>query len=105
VRLRPDKSAEQMPAASLALILSEDLPIKDVLAKPPQDITSPIPTEAAASSFTGDDFVPESFVWSPVETGAALYALEGTSAFWQPTQPAPPMKLDMKSNWSTSATR
>jgi hypothetical protein len=67
--------------ASLALILSEDVPLADVLAAPPQDVTSPVATEAADSSFTGIDFVPDSFVRSPVEPGAALYALEGDFGF------------------------
>jgi glucose/arabinose dehydrogenase len=67
--------------ASLALILGEDVPLADVLAGPPQDVTSPVATEAADSSFTGIDFVPDSFVRSPVEPGAALYALEGDFGF------------------------
>ena len=67
--------------ASLEQILSEDVPLKDVLAAPPQDITSPIATEAADSSFTGIDFVPDSFVRSTVEFGAALYSLEGDFGF------------------------
>jgi glucose/arabinose dehydrogenase len=67
--------------ASLAQILSEDVPLADVLAAPPQDVTSPVATEAADSSFTGIDFVPDSFVRSPVEPGAALYALEGDFGF------------------------
>ncbi len=61
--------------ASLATILSEDVPIKNVLAFPPQPITSPLATEAADSSFTGIDFVPISFVRGPVQPGAALYTL------------------------------
>jgi glucose/arabinose dehydrogenase len=75
---------------SLAQILSEDVPIMDVLAAPPQDITSPIATEAADSSFTGIEFVPDSFVRSPVEPGAVLYALEGDFGFSVPnaTDPA-----------------
>jgi hypothetical protein len=75
---------------SLAQILSEDVPIMDVLAAPPQDITSPIATEAADSSFTGIDFVPDSFVRSIVEPGAALYSLEGDFGFSAPnaTDPA-----------------
>lgn len=68
-------------AASLSTILKEELPVRDVLAKPPQEITSPIAIEAADSSFTGIDFVPDSFVRSPVETGAALYTLEGDFGF------------------------
>jgi hypothetical protein len=45
------------------------------------EITTSIAVEAADSSFTGIDFVPESFVRSPVETGAALYTLEGDFGF------------------------
>lgn len=67
--------------ASLAQILSEDVPIHDVLAFPPQPITSPLATEAADSSFTAIDFVPNSFARGPVERGAALYALEGDFGF------------------------
>ena len=67
--------------ASLAKILSEDVPIKPVLASPPQEITSPLATEAADSSFTGIDFVPGSFVRGPVQPGAALYVLEGDFGF------------------------
>ena len=67
--------------ASLAQILSEDVPIKPVLAFPPQEITSPLATEAANSSFTGIDFVPASFVRGPVRPGAALYVLEGDFGF------------------------
>jgi glucose/arabinose dehydrogenase len=67
--------------ASLAKILSEDVPIRDVLAFPPQPITAPLAIEAADSSFTGIDFVPKSFVGGPVERGAALYSLEGDFGF------------------------
>jgi hypothetical protein len=67
--------------ASLAKILSEDVPIKPVLASPPQEITSPLATEAADSSFTGIDFVPASFVRGSVRPGAALYVLEGDFGF------------------------
>ncbi len=68
-------------AASLAKIFSEDVPLRDVLAAPPQDITSPIATEAADSSFTGIEFVPDSFVRGPVKSGAVLYSLEGDFGF------------------------
>ena len=68
-------------AASLAKILSEDRPMRDVLAFPPQQITAPLAIEAADSSFTGIDFVPHSFVGGPIERGAALYALEGDFGF------------------------
>ena len=67
--------------ASLTQILTEDVPIKPVLASPPQEITSPLATEAADSSFTGIDFVPGSFVRGPVQPGAALYVLEGDFGF------------------------
>jgi hypothetical protein len=71
-------------AASLAQILTEDVPIRDVLAGPPQPITSPLAIEAADSSFTGIDFVPRSFVGGPVAPGAALYTLEGDFGFSPP---------------------
>jgi hypothetical protein len=61
--------------ASLHKILTEDVPIRDVLAFPPQQITSPLTIEAADSSFTGIDFVPHSFAGGIVERGAVLYAL------------------------------
>jgi len=76
-------------AASLKTILSEDAPLGDVLAAPPQDVTTPIATEAADSSFTGIEFVPDSFVRSPVETGAALYTLEGDFGFSAPNATSP----------------
>ena len=75
--------------ASLALILTEDVPIRDVLAGPPQPITSPLAIEAADSSFTGIDFAPKSFVGGPVEDGAALYVLEGDFGFSPPNAKAP----------------
>ena len=68
-------------AASLAQLLEDDVPIKDVLAFPPQQITSPLATEAADSSFTGFDFVTGAFVRGPVRPGAALYVLEGDFGF------------------------
>ena len=56
-------------------------PVQDVLAFPPQPITSPLAIEAANSSFTGIDFVPDSFAQGPVQRGAALLALEGDFGF------------------------
>jgi len=67
-----------------AAVLAEDVPIKDVLDHPPQQITSPLALEAADSSFTGVDFVPDSFVRGPIGRGAALYALEGDFGFSAP---------------------
>jgi hypothetical protein len=84
--------------ASLAKILSEDVPIRDVLAFPPQQITSPLAIEAADSSFTGIDFVPKSFVRGPVENAAALYSLEGDFGFSaaNATDPAPEVGHEVK---------
>jgi hypothetical protein len=73
----------------LALIHTEDVPIRDVLAFPPQPITSPIAIEAADSSFTGIDFVPDAFVTDPVKPGAALYSLEGDFGFSPANASAP----------------
>jgi hypothetical protein len=84
--------------ASLVAILTEDVPIRDVLAFPPQPITSPLAIEAADSSFTGIDFAPKSFVGGPVEDGAALYTLEGDFGFSPPnaTAPAPEVGHEVK---------
>jgi glucose/arabinose dehydrogenase len=77
----PTNPPSMCTPASLAKILAEDAPIRDVLAFPPQPITAPIAIEAADSSFTGIDFVPNSFVRGPVKRGAALYTLEGDFGF------------------------
>ena len=84
--------------ASLNHILTEDVPIRDVLALPPAPIVSPIALEAADSSFTGIDFVPKSFVTGPVLPGAALYTLEGDFGFSAPnaTSPAPEVGHEVK---------
>ncbi|MBV9151771.1 MAG: hypothetical protein JO204_08355 [Alphaproteobacteria bacterium] len=84
--------------ASLAQILAEDVPIRDVLAFPPAPIVAPIALEAADSSFTGIDFVPRSFVGGPVLPGAALYSLEGDFGFSAPnaTAPAPEVGHEVK---------
>ena len=85
-------------AASLAAILTEDVPIRDVLAHPPQPVTAPLAIEAADSSFTGIDFVPDAFVGGPLVPGAALYALEGDFGFSPPnaTEPAPEVGHEIK---------
>jgi glucose/arabinose dehydrogenase len=67
--------------ASLQEILTEDVPVAPVLAGPPQQITGPIGLDAADSSFTGIDFVPDAFVIGPVQPGAVLYSLEGDFSF------------------------
>ena len=84
--------------ASLAQILSADRPMRDVLAFPPQQITAPLALEAADSSFTGIDFVPDSFVGGPVQRGAALYTLEGDFGFSaaNATPPAPEVGHEVK---------
>jgi hypothetical protein len=84
--------------ASLALILSEDVPIRDVLAFPPAPIVAPLALEAADSSFTAIDFAPHSFVGGPVQRGAALYALEGDFGFSPPNanDPAPEVGHEVK---------
>lgn len=95
----PDKTAPSgCTAASLAQILTEDVPIRDVLAGPPQSITSPLAIEAADSSFTGIDFVPKSFVGGPVKPSAVLYTLEGDFGFSPPnaTAPAPEVGHEVK---------
>jgi glucose/arabinose dehydrogenase len=71
-------------------VLKEDVPLRDVLAFPPQQITSPLAIEAADSSFTGIDFVPGSFARGPVERGAALYTFEGDFGFSAANASAPP---------------
>jgi hypothetical protein len=75
--------------ASLAQILAEDVPLRDVLAGPPQPITAPLAIEAAHASFTAIDFVPESFARGPVQEGAALYSLEGDFGFSAANASAP----------------
>ena len=75
--------------ACIPIVLKEDVPIRDVLAFPPQQITSPLAIEAADSSFTGIDFAPKSFVGGPVHRGAALYTLEGDFGFSPANATAP----------------
>jgi hypothetical protein len=74
------------------------VPIRDVLAFPPQPITSPLAIEGADSSFTGIDFVPDAFVGGPVRPGAVLYTLEGDFGFSPPnaTDPAPEIGHEVK---------
>src|SRR5439155_22625797 len=82
----PDPTTESgCTAASLALILTEDVPIRDVLAGPPQPITSPLAIEAADSSFTGIDFAPKTFVGGPVAPAPAQKRLEAISGSCRPT--------------------
>ncbi len=75
-----------------------DIPIADVLAGPPQQITGPLANEGADSSFTGIDFVPDAFVIDPVRPGAVLYSLEGDFGFSaaNATPPAPEIGHEVK---------
>ena len=75
-------------------IPGEQVPIRNVLAFPPQPITAPLATEAADSSFTGIDFVPNSFAVGPVQRGAALYSLEGDFGFSAPNSTEAPPGAD-----------
>jgi hypothetical protein len=77
---------------------AKDIPIRDVLAFPPQQITAPLALEGADSSFTGIDFVPDAFVSGPVQPGAVLYSLEGDFGFSPPnaTDPAPEIGHEIK---------
>jgi len=85
----PSNPPSMCTPASLKRILTENVPVRDVLASPPQQITSPLAIEAANSSFTAIDFAPRSFVGGPMETGAALYALEGDFGFSAANASAP----------------
>jgi hypothetical protein len=85
----PSNPPSMCSPASLAQILAEDAPIRDVLAGPPQQITSPLAIEAADSSFTAVDFVPKAFVGGSVQEGAALYTLEGDFGFSAANASAP----------------
>jgi hypothetical protein len=94
----PTNTPSMCSPASLALIEGEDVPIRNVLAFPPQPITSPLAIEAADSSFTAIDFVPDSFAAGPIRPGAALYALEGDFGFSKgnATAPAPEVGHEIK---------
>jgi hypothetical protein len=94
----PSNPPSMCSPASLAQIKREDVPIKPVLAGPPQPITSPLAIEAADSSFTGIDFVPKAFVGGPVQRNAVLYTLEGDFGFSaaNATSPAPEVGHEVK---------
>src|SRR6516162_8687466 len=80
-------------ACVAALTAAGDIPIRDVLAFPPQQITGPLANEGADSSFTGIDFVPDVFVGGPVQPGAALYSLEGDFGFSPPNSSNPDQEI------------
>jgi glucose/arabinose dehydrogenase len=91
-------TATGTPAEIACLKAHGDIPIRDVLAFPPQPITSPLAIDAADSSFTGIDFVPDSFAGGPVQGGAAVYTLEGDFGFSaaNATSPAPEVGHEVK---------
>src|SRR5215469_12858896 len=80
-------------ACVAALTAAGDIPIRDVLAGPPQQITGPLANEGADSSFTGIDFVPDVFVGGPVQPGAVLYTLEGDFGFSPPNSSNPDAEI------------
>ena len=57
------------------------VPVKPVLAFPPQPVTAPLALEPADVAAVGLDFVPNSFVTGPVRRGAALIGREGDFGF------------------------
>jgi glucose/arabinose dehydrogenase len=65
----------------IPLVLANDVPVKPVLAAPPQPITAPLALEPADVAAVGLDFVPDSFVTGVVKKGAALIAREGDFGF------------------------
>ena len=67
--------------ACIPNVLARDVPVKPVLAFPPQPITAPLALEPADVAAVGLDFVPNSFVTGPVRRGAALIAREGDFGF------------------------
>jgi hypothetical protein len=75
------------------LLAANAIPIRDVLALPPQQITGPLANEGADSSFTGIDFVPDAFVGGPVQPGAVLYSLEGDFGFSPPNSDDPAAEI------------
>jgi hypothetical protein len=94
----PSNPPSMCTPASLQQILTEAAPVRDVLAFPPQPITSPLAIEATNSSFTGIDFVPDSFARGAVRRGAALYSLEGDFGFSaaNASPPAPEVGHEVK---------
>ena len=68
-------------SASLAAILAANIPVKTVLAHPPQPVTAPLAIEPANVAIVGVDFVPKSFAQGVVNRGAALAAREGDFGF------------------------
>jgi hypothetical protein len=67
--------------ACIPNVLASDVPVKPVIAFPPQPITAPLALEPPNVAAVGLDFVPDSFVTGPVRKGAALVSREGDFGF------------------------
>ena len=67
--------------ACVPLVLTNDVPVKPVLAGPPQPITAPLALEPADVAVVGVDFAPKSFATGIVKPGAALVSREGDFGF------------------------
>src|SRR5215831_5397733 len=67
--------------ACIPLVKATDVPVKPVLAFPPQAITAPIALEPADVAAVGLDFAPGVFVGGVVKKGAALISREGDFGF------------------------
>src|SRR5207247_2859545 len=68
-------------AACRAAITAADVPVRHVLAFPPQAITAALALEPADVAIGGVDFVQDSFVRGPVRRSAALAGREGDFGF------------------------
>lgn len=79
--VRANNPPSNCTPASLANILSKDIPVKPILAFPPQPITAPLAIEPANVALVGVDFVPTTFAVGVVKPGAALIAREGDFGF------------------------
>jgi hypothetical protein len=71
-------------AACAAAVQAKDIPVKPVLAYPPQTPKAPVSIMDADASETGIDFAGESFTSSLVRKGAALVSQEGDFGFSPP---------------------
>jgi len=67
--------------ACIPTVLANDVPVKTVLAHPPQPVTAPLAIEPADVALVGVDFVPSTFAHGVVQAGAALIAREGDFGF------------------------
>ena len=67
--------------ACIPLVKATDVPVKPVLAFPPQPITAPLALEPADVAAVGLDFAPGAFVGGVVKKGAALIGREGDFGF------------------------